>query len=99
MSTALDHFAVTEQRRRTARPVHLVLAGATGRVGRALRAQLARQQRSIRDELGLELRLVAAVNRRVSAWAEQGLALPEVDARLAAGAPTDWATLSRRLRG
>jgi len=99
MSTALDHFAVTEQRRCTARPVHLVLAGATGRVGRALRAQLARQQRSIRDELGLELRLVAAVNSRVSAWAEQGLALPEVDSRLAAGAPTDWATLSRRLRG
>jgi len=62
--------------------VDLVLIGARGQVGSALRAQLARQQHAWRDHLGLDLKLVAAFDRSGFAFDLQGLAPDDIGTRL-----------------
>ena len=53
--------------------VDLVIAGARGQVGTALRAQLARRQAWLREHEGLDLRVVAAFDRRLLALDLDGL--------------------------
>ncbi len=62
--------------------IDLILIGARGQVGSALRAQLARQQHAWRAQLGLDLKLVAAFDRRGFAFDLQGLAPDELCASL-----------------
>jgi aspartokinase/homoserine dehydrogenase 1 len=54
--------------------IDLILIGARGQVGSALRRQLGRQQSLLRDAAGLELSLIAAFDRRGFAFDLQGLA-------------------------
>jgi len=63
--------------------IDLVLIGARGQVGSALRGQLGRQLQQWREQLGLDLKLVAAFDRRGFAFDLQGLAPDELDGRLA----------------
>lgn len=60
--------------------VDLVIAGARGQVGTALRAQLARRQAWLRDNEGLDLRVVAAFDRRLLAVDLDGLGAALEDA-------------------
>jgi homoserine O-acetyltransferase len=80
-----------------AEPVRVVLAGATGRVGSQLRAQLARQAPEIATDLGIELRLVGISNSQRMDWDDGGidpLASPDL---LEDGERNDWELLSARL--
>jgi aspartokinase/homoserine dehydrogenase 1 len=54
-------------------PVELVLLGARGQVGSALRRRLARELPALRERVGLDLRLVAACDRRGLAFDAEGL--------------------------
>jgi homoserine dehydrogenase len=63
------------------RRVDLVLIGARGQVGSALRRQLARQERTLRHE-GLDLRLLAAFDRRGFAFDADGLVSDQTTARM-----------------
>lgn len=63
--------------------VHLILAGARGRVASALRAQLAREQAAIKQRTGIELVLSAAFDRRGSAFEAEGLAPLDAARRMA----------------
>jgi aspartokinase/homoserine dehydrogenase 1 len=63
-------------------PVELVLLGARGQVGSALRRRLGRELPSLRERAGLELRLVAACDRRGFAFDGAGLAPTELEAVL-----------------
>lgn len=63
------------------RRVDLVLVGARGQVGSALRRQLARQERTLRNE-GLDLRLIAAFDRRGFAFDANGLAPDQTTMRM-----------------
>jgi homoserine dehydrogenase len=63
--------------------VDLVIAGARGQVGTALRAQLARRQAWLREHEGLDLRVVAAFDRRLLALDLDGLGDVLEDAGLA----------------
>ena len=62
--------------------IDLVLIGARGQVGSALRDQLGRRLQHWRDHLGLDLKLVAAFDRRGFAFDLQGLAPNEMCAHL-----------------
>jgi aspartokinase/homoserine dehydrogenase 1 len=62
--------------------IDLVLIGARGQVGSALRTQLGRQLSRWRDQVGLDLKLIAAFDRRGFAFDLQGLAPDDLDARL-----------------
>src|SRR6476620_6434511 len=70
-------------------PVELVLVGARGQVGSALRRRLGRELPRLRAEAGLDLRLVAACDRRGFAFDDAGLAPAELEAVLQARAPGD----------
>ena len=75
--------------------VQVVLAGATGRVGSRLCAQLAGQGAD--HGWGVDLRLVGVANSRQMAWDDGGidpLAAPEA---LAQGEANDWSRLSQTL--
>ena len=63
------HSRVVLKRRR----VSLVVAGATGSVGSALLRQLEAQRGRIARELGLDLRVNAALSSTRMAWSEDGL--------------------------
>jgi aspartokinase/homoserine dehydrogenase 1 len=76
---------------------HLVLAGATGRVGSALRRQLATQQPWLVDELNLDVRVAGAINRTRMAWDPEGIAPDAVPQALADGEPSQWDALFERL--
>ncbi len=62
--------------------VELVLVGARGQVGSALRRRLARELPRLRDEAGLDLRLVAACDRRGFAFDSDGLAPADLESSL-----------------
>jgi aspartokinase/homoserine dehydrogenase 1 len=64
-------------------PVELVLVGARGQVGSALRRRLGREQARLREQAGLDLRLVAACDRRGFAFDGRGLAPAELEPALA----------------
>src|SRR5687767_15116983 len=77
-------------------PIHLVLVGARGQVGSALRRRLGREQPRLRESAGLDLRLVAACDRRGFAFDLDGLAPDALEPALAPRQPGD---LERALRG
>ena len=62
--------------------IDLVLIGARGQVGSALRAQLGRRLQHWREHIGLDLKLVAAFDRRGFAFDLQGLPPEDLCARL-----------------
>jgi aspartokinase/homoserine dehydrogenase 1 len=62
--------------------VDLILIGARGNVGSALRRQLGRQQLRVRGEAGLDLKLIAAFDRRGFAFDLQGLAADGLESAL-----------------
>jgi aspartokinase/homoserine dehydrogenase 1 len=62
--------------------IDLVLAGARGQVGSALRRQLAGRQAWLREHAGLDLRLLAAFDRRGFAHDLQGLDPAQIEASL-----------------
>jgi homoserine dehydrogenase len=64
--------------------VDLVLAGARGRVASALRRQLARRRGALLAQAGVDLRLLAAFDRRGFAFDLQGLDAVATDADFAA---------------
>jgi aspartokinase/homoserine dehydrogenase 1 len=64
-------------------PIELVLVGARGQVGSALRRRLGREQQRLRERDGLDLRLVAACDRRGFAFDRDGLAPLELESALA----------------
>jgi aspartokinase/homoserine dehydrogenase 1 len=64
--------------------IDLVLVGARGQVGSAFRRQLSRQQHALRDAADIDLKLVAAFDRRGFAFDLQGLAADAVESRLVA---------------
>ena len=68
-----------------------VFVAGVGVVGGALLDQIG----SLPDEA--RLRLIGAATRRGSAWAPGGLAIPDLHAELAKGAPPDWPRLLRQL--
>ncbi|WP_457319800.1 hypothetical protein [Stenotrophomonas sp. P5_B8] len=78
--------------------VDLVLIGARGQVGSAFRRQLARQAASLRGE-GLDLRLIAAFDRRGLAFDEDGLASAHIEVDMQMRKPGDQAQLLEYLRG
>lgn len=63
--------------------IDLVLIGARGQVGTALRSQLGRQLQHWREHIGLDLKLLAAFDSRGFAFDLQGLAPDELETRLA----------------
>ena len=77
--------------------VHLVLAGATGRVGSALRRLLAAQQAWLVDELNLDVRVAGALGRTRMAWDPEGIDPDAVEQALADGEDASWETLFDRL--
>jgi len=78
--------------------VDLVLIGARGRVGSALRQRLANRQGALDALLGLELRLRAALDRRGLAECEEGLDPLRLDGQLGARSEGDLERLCSRLR-
>ena len=70
-------------------PVELVLLGARGQVGSALRRRLGRELPRLHAEAGLDLRLVAACDRRGFAFDAAGLAPALEGPTLAPRAPGD----------
>jgi aspartokinase/homoserine dehydrogenase 1 len=64
-------------------PVELVLLGARGQVGSALRRRLGRELPGLRERAGLDLRLVAACDRRGFAFNAAGLEPEGLDPVLA----------------
>jgi aspartokinase/homoserine dehydrogenase 1 len=70
-------------------PVELVLLGARGQVGSALRRRLGRELPRLRADAGLDLRLVAACDRRGFAFDDAGLAPAELEPELRAREPGD----------
>jgi homoserine O-acetyltransferase len=91
--------ALASPRPPAARRVDVVLVGATGRVGSALAAQLeaVRAPLAQAPQVGVDLRIVGALNRRRMAWVPQGIAPRALAAALEAGEPTDWPSLLERL--
>ena len=89
----LLHSQLVLARRRVA----LVVAGASGRVGRALTEHLGRQQGQLRETLGIDLQLVAAANRRQMVWSGEGLAAERLEETLATGEPANFERLVARL--
>lgn len=81
------------------RPTHieLILIGARGRVGSALRQRLALASVAVRESLGLELRLRAACDRRALAEHVAGLDPLRIDETLQPRRPGDLETLRERL--
>ncbi|MEO8160534.1 MAG: hypothetical protein ABI588_03870 [Arenimonas sp.] len=67
----------------TPSPIELVLVGARGQVGSALRRRLGREQIRLRDCAGLDLRLVAACDRRGFAFDGKGLVPTQLEPLLA----------------
>lgn len=80
----------------SSRRVDLVLVGARGQVGSALRRQLARQERILRQE-GLDLRLLAAFDRRGFAFDADGLVPDELPTRIQPREAGDRERLFERL--
>jgi aspartokinase/homoserine dehydrogenase 1 len=80
-------------------PVELVLMGARGQVGSALRRRLGRELPRLREDAGLDLRLVAACDRRGFAYDGAGLAPAELEAELRAREPGDLERVFARGRG
>lgn len=91
----LDPVSLAATSRRLAR-LDLVLIGARGQVGSALRRQLQRQQNTLREE-GIDLRLVAAFDRRGMAFDMHGLAPADVETHMRARLGSDVEALLDRL--
>lgn len=77
--------------------IDLVLVGARGQVGSALRRQLGARQDWLRDHAGLELTLIAAFDRRGLAHDLQGLSVHALDGDLPARRDIDVELLLARL--
>jgi aspartokinase/homoserine dehydrogenase 1 len=70
-------------------PIELVLLGARGQVGSALRRRLGRELPALQGRTGLDLRLVAACDRRGFAFDLDGLAPDTLEAALRPREPGD----------
>lgn len=90
-----DPFLRTRAARRLRR-VDLVIAGPRGQVGGAFWRQLARQQATLRETLGLDLRLLSAFDRHGLALSLEGLPGP-ASARFAPHSAQDIDALLERL--
>lgn len=77
--------------------VQLVLIGARGQVGRALRTQLARATGGIRARAGVDLRLVGAFDTRGFVAAASGIDPLVLESGLAPRRAGDWDELRTRL--
>jgi aspartokinase/homoserine dehydrogenase 1 len=77
--------------------IDLVLVGARGQVGSALRRQLGARQDWLRDHAGLDLKLIAAFDRRGLAHDLQGLSLQALQGDLPARREPDVELLLARL--
>src|SRR6478735_3081693 len=80
-------------------PVELILVGARGQVGSALRRRLGRELPRLRADAGLDLRRVAACDRRGFAFDGAGLALAELEPVLRAREPGDLERVFERGAG
>lgn len=79
------------------RRVDLILAGATGRVGTALRKQLQQNRDELLDDLRIDLRLVTVANSRATAEAFDGFDDDVVESALRFGEKTNWTAYVDRL--
>jgi aspartokinase/homoserine dehydrogenase 1 len=79
-------------------PVELVLVGARGQVGSALCRRLGRELPRLRADAGLDLRLVAACDRRGFAFDGDGLVPAELEPALRAREPGDLERVFERGR-
>ncbi len=77
--------------------VHIALAGPTGKVGRALLRLLGEQDSWLRDERGITISVVGAINTRNMAWHEGGIAAGNTIDRIRSGGPARWGEFSERL--
>ncbi|MGA7614921.1 MAG: bifunctional aspartate kinase/homoserine dehydrogenase I, partial [Thermoanaerobaculia bacterium] len=89
MSSALQNTAHSLRPIPPLRRVDLFLAGFTGRVGTSLRDHLAATRDHHRTELGLELRVTAVANRRVTHFNPDGVDLSDLNPSLN-GESTCW---------
>jgi aspartokinase/homoserine dehydrogenase 1 len=78
------------------RTVRLILAGATGGVGRAFLRQLKDVAPELRAQ-GVEVKVSGAFSSRACLWSREGLGLDEVDGDHLGGSRPDWPSLTRRL--
>ena len=81
----------------TLRRIDVVLLGARGQVGSALRQRLAARQLALRGETGLDLRLVAAADTRGFAFDLDGLPPTDLDGHLRHRDEFELAQVFRRL--
>jgi aspartokinase/homoserine dehydrogenase 1 len=77
--------------------VDVVLIGARGQVGSALRAQWARERVELAARTGVQLELIAAFDRRGLARADSGLDPLALEPQLRPRAAGDWEALRARL--
>ncbi len=76
------------------RAVGVILVGPRGRVATALRSRLPGL-----ETCGVDLRLVAAVDRQHTVWDPDGLDPLRLEEALCAGEPSDWSRLLERFAG
>jgi len=75
----------------------IVLAGPTGKVGRAL-VRLLETRRSLhRDERRMDLKVIGAVNTQRMVWDENGISPQQLLSDLGRGEPAHWAKCSERM--
>jgi aspartokinase/homoserine dehydrogenase 1 len=77
--------------------VHIALAGPTGKVGRALLRLLGEQESWLRDERGIEISVVGAINTRNMAWNDRGIVPGNTIDDIRSGGPARWGEFSGRL--
>jgi aspartokinase/homoserine dehydrogenase 1 len=88
------HTTFIQRRQR----VGLVIAGPTGKVGRALVNLLQDRQTWLREEHRLDLQIIGAVNTQRMIWEERGIAPHLLQAELKGAEPSDWSLCQERMR-
>lgn len=76
--------------------ISLILAGATGGVGRTFLSQLKDVAPALQRE-GIDVRVAGAFSTRLQLWDREGVPLDQVHENLSAGSAPDWAEVARRL--
>ncbi len=79
------------------RTVSVVVAGATGQIGKALVQQLETRRPSLLEEEGIDLQVVGAFNRKALAWDPSGLPLDQLARLLFEAGPVGWREVKARL--
>lgn len=77
--------------------VNLLLAGATGGVGRTVLQHLHHLRDSLRGD-GVEIRVGGAFSSRAQLWESDEVDLPRIPSALIPGSPTNWEEISHRVR-